>query len=117
MPKGNTATISVESFRVDWESGLPIAVICANYTITRDQVVRLRDLWGLQLRHDRKARHVARTPDPTPAEIAERCLEIQARWSDKVRQDRHWRKPVPWSVVEVELPENLDDADLQGWHG
>ena len=42
--------------------------------------------------------------DPTPEEIRARCLEIQATWSDKVREDRHWRKPQVWAVPIVQIP-------------
>ena len=106
MPRGNTATISVTAFRADWESGLPIAVLCSSYSISRDQVVRLRDLWDLPLRHDRRnrKRQAGYRRDPTPEEIRARCLEIQATWSDKVREDRHWRKPQVWAVPIVQIP-------------
>ena len=95
-------------------AGLPIAVLCCNYTISRDQVIRLRDVWELPLRHDRRRRHVSRNGDPTPEEIAERCLEVQAAWDDATRQKRHWKQPMPWEVMEIELPENIDLNDLQG---
>jgi len=93
-------------FRADWESGLPIAVLCSSYSISRDQVVRLRDLWDLPLRHDRRnrKRQAGYRRDPTPEEIRARCLEIQATWSDKVREDRHWRKPQVWAVPIVQIP-------------
>lgn len=106
MPRGNTATISVVAFRADWQSGLPIAVLCSSYSISRDQVVRLRDLWDLPLRHDRRnrKRQAGHRRDPTPEEIHQRCLEIQATWSDKVREERHWRKPQVWAVPIVQIP-------------
>jgi len=114
MPRGNTATINVATFRADWVAGLPIAVLCTNYTISRDQVVRLRDIWELPLRHDRRRRHVQRNGDPTPEQIAKRCLEVQATWDEATRQKRHWKQPMPWQVLEIELPENIDLDDLQG---
>ena len=106
MPRGNTATISVVAFRADWQLGLPIAVLCSSYSISRDQVVRLRDLWDLPLRHDRRSRkrQAGHRRDPSPEEIRQRCLEIQATWSDKVREDRHWRKPQVWAVPIVQIP-------------
>jgi len=114
MPRGNTATINVATFRADWVAGLPIAVLCTNYTISRDQVIRLRDIWELPLRHDRRRRHVHRHKDPTPDQIAERCLEVQATWDDATRQKRHWKQATPWQVLQIELPENIDLDDLQG---
>jgi len=114
MARGNTATINVATFRADWVAGLPIAVLCTNYTISRDQVIRLRDIWELPLRHDRRRRHVHRHKDPTPDQIAERCLEVQATWDDATRQKRHWKQATPWQVLQIELPENIDLDDLQG---
>lgn len=122
MPRGNTATITVATFKADWAAGLPIAVLCSSYSISRDQVIRLRDLWSLPLRNDRKHRY--RQPgadrDPTPEEIRERCLEIQATWSDRTRQDRHWRKPQDWAVPMIEffsdghaMPEEQDTIEEQ----
>lgn len=109
MRRGNTATISVQQFRADWIEGLPIADLCANYTVSRDQVIRLRDIWSLPLRHDRRAR--ARRPragqaDPTPEQIRERCLEIQATWDDATRESRHWRHAVPYILPLVSIPQN-----------
>lgn len=123
MPRGNTATISVTAFRADWVQGLPIAVLCSSYSISRDQVIRLRDLWSLPLRNDRKRRY--RQPgskrDPTPEEIRQRCLEVQAGWSEQTRQNRHWKKPQDWAVPIIEfladgvaMPEEPETFDLQG---
>ena len=114
MPRGNTTTINVATFRADWNAGLTIAILCCNYSISRDQVVRLRDIWDLPLRHDRRGRHVSRNPDPTPEQIAVRALEVQATWTEKQRQERHWKKPTPWLPMEIELPENIDVDDLEG---
>jgi len=106
MPRGNTATISVVSFKADWVAGLPIAILCATYSISKDQVVRLRDVWNLPLRHDRRKRkrQAGHKRDPTPEEIRKRCLEIQATWSDKVRHERHWKKPQDWAVPMIGIP-------------
>jgi len=70
MP-GVTATISAVRFRADWASGLTIADLCQRHTISKDQVVRLRDLWECGLRHDRRKRAKPdREPEPTPEEEA-----------------------------------------------
>jgi hypothetical protein len=53
MPAGSTATISVESFRIQWDAGVPMCVLCATWSITKDQIIRLKDVWSLPLRHDR----------------------------------------------------------------
>ena len=88
---GVTATISVQSFRTDWQSHMPISSLCVRYTITKDQVIRLRDLWRLPLRNDRRLRFkptVEQVRDPTPEEIVQACKEIQARWDDRTREER-----------------------------
>lgn len=105
MPKGNTTTISVVSFTADWNAGLPIALLCQAYSISKDQVVRLRDLWNLPLRHDRRKRkrQAGHDSDPTPEEIHLRCLEVQATWSDRMRQERYWEKHRDWVVPNVDI--------------
>ena len=81
MTRGNTATINVVSFRAQWDSHIPIRALCENFTITRDQVTRLKFVWDLPPRHDRRLRFKpVRQRDPTPREIAQACREIQARW-------------------------------------
>lgn len=86
---GNTAAISLVAFRADWDSHMPISVLCVRYTITKDQVIRLRDHWHLPKRNDRSLRYKPkRQRDPTPREIAQACREIQAKWNDETREDR-----------------------------
>jgi hypothetical protein len=50
---GSTATICVATFRAQWDAGVPMVELCDAWTITKDQVIRLKTLWGLPLRHDR----------------------------------------------------------------
>lgn len=50
---GNTATICVQAFRAEWEAGVPMAALCQRWTITKDQLVRLKQVWDLPLRYDR----------------------------------------------------------------
>lgn len=107
MRRGNTATISIQQFRADWDLGIPIADLCSNYTISRDQVIRLRDVWSLPLRHDRRARKPrGNSVDPTPDQIRERCLEIQAGWDDATREARHWKNAAPYVLQVISIPDN-----------
>lgn len=53
---GNTATISMAQFSADWAAHIPIAALCERYTVTKDQVLRLRAIWHLPPRHDRSLR-------------------------------------------------------------
>lgn len=47
---GVTATISRQEFSAAWVAGDPIRVLAARYTITREQVDRLRVVWSLESR-------------------------------------------------------------------
>jgi hypothetical protein len=87
---------------------MPISALCQRYSITKDQTIRLRDVWQLPLRHDRRLRFKPlRQRDPTTREIAQACREIQARWDANTRYERQVTKPVSFEVREVELPPDL----------
>jgi hypothetical protein len=108
-----TATINVLSFRADWASHMPIAALCVRYTISKDQVIRLRDLWDLPLRNNRRLRYKparGETRDPTPAEIEQRCKEVQARWDDRTRQERSVIKPRPVTLKRIEMTDEARQA-------
>jgi|DEB19_MinimDraft_3_1074340.scaffolds.fasta_scaffold13510_5 hypothetical protein len=105
---GNTATISVETFRADWCADVSIASLCVRYTITKDQVIRLRDVWELPLRHDRRRRaKPPRQRDPTPAEIARACQRLQESWDDRTREDRRVIKSKPVSVTIIDTSDSV----------
>jgi len=105
---GVTATICIQTFRTDWCSHMPIAVLCERYTITKDQVVRLRTVWQLPLRNDRKLR--AKPPryrDPTPQEIAERSAAVRATWDARTEEMRRVSKTPQFRIPEIEVPGHL----------
>jgi hypothetical protein len=105
---GNTATINIVAFRADWATHMPISALCQRYSITKDQTIRLRDVWQLPLRNDRRLRFKPlRQRDPTAREIAQACREIQARWDANTRHERQVTKPTSFEVREVELPPDL----------
>lgn len=109
--RGNTATISLTAFRADWMTHMPMRQLCQRYTISRDQVIRLKHVWQLPPRHDRRLRaKPARQRDPTPREIAQACREIQATWSMEVREDRCVYKRQPVSLRRVELTDEAREA-------
>ena len=101
MP-GNTATIDAAILRVQWESQMPMAAICTHWTIAKDQLIRLRDVWHLPKRHDRSLRYKPpRDPGPDDEEerasreslslapqIAARATCVQALWTEQQRLDR-----------------------------
>lgn len=117
---GVTATINVVQFRDDWQSHMPIASLCQRYTITKDQVIRLRDFWKLPLRNDRRLRFKparGEMVDPSPEDIAERCKAIQATWDDATREARSVVKRQGFSVQRIRIA-NIEqpgaDDDLAG---
>lgn len=110
---GSTTTISIEQFRSDWCDHTPIVQLCQMYSITKDQVIRLRDAWSLPKRHDRRLRSKpVRQRDPTPDQIEAACLRIQATWDDRTRELRAVYKTqhvslrqIGFSGVEEPTPE------------
>jgi hypothetical protein len=99
--------------------------LCDAYSVSRDQVIRLRDYWSLPKRHDRRLRRrpPQEMPEPSEQEVAasEETLElapyvaacvtaIQARWTLQTREERRVAKPVPLTVSRVELPPDAKDA-------
>lgn len=120
MARGNTATISITAFRADWGTHMPIAALCERWTISKDQVLRLRTLWNLPLRNDRRLRFrpaQSDTRDPTPEEIAAACLEIQSHWDENTRRLRFVAKPQAMELRPIETPPEtrhlLDDLNLE----
>lgn len=118
---GVTATISVVAFRGDWASHMPIAALCERYTITKDQVLRLRDVWHLPLRHDRRLRFKPRGMEkPTPEEIAAsesslslaplvaaRATTVSSFWTEEIRAARQVSKPIGFRLACIDTPEEL----------
>jgi hypothetical protein len=110
---GVTATISVTAFRADWETHMPMRALCERYTITRDQVIRLRDVWHLPLRNDRRLRFKPRRcdmRDPTPAAIAAACLAIQAKWDARTREERAVIKTQHVHLRRIEMTDEAREA-------
>ncbi len=97
---GNTATIDVQAFRLQWDAGVPMAVMCSHWTITKDQLIRLKAVWELPLRHDR-ARKRCRLEDPAVAEdrasgqslslapgVEARAALIRSKWTLELEHSR-----------------------------
>ena len=115
---GNTATISLVSFRADWLTHMPMRVLCERYTITRDQVIRLKHVWELPPRHDRRLRaKPERQRDPTPSEIRAACTALRAKHLEQRRNesaDRVYRGKNEVSERQIELGGALSqDIDVQ----
>lgn len=109
---GDTTNIDVQTLRLQWSSHSSMAAICSYWQITKDQLVRLRDVLPLPKRHDRRLRFKpARSSyrDPTPREIAQACREIQARWDEATRAARAGQRQEPVHLRVVQLPADLAD--------
>ena len=129
MPRGNTTTIDVQTLRLQWSSHSTMASICTYWGVSRDQLIRLRDVHGLPKRHDRSHRRKpARYREPGLAErlASEESLDlapgveacaaaVRASWSDITRHARYWQKPSLFCIPEAESPVDLELLDdLQG---
>lgn len=105
---GNTATIDIHTLRVQWASHSSMASIASYWTITKDQLVRLRDVYELPRRHDRRLRFKPdrrEYRDPTPREIQQRCKEVRSTWDDATefaRRVQKGRKPFDIRVIPLE---------------
>ena len=114
---GVTATISIQAFAADWATHMPIADLCTRFTITKDQVLRLRDVWNLPLRNDRRLRFKPTrgdSRDPTPSEIRKACLAIQSTWDDRTRGERQVVKARQFVLKRIELTNDAREA-LEGF--
>lgn len=123
MAAGNTATIDIATFRADWQSHLPIRVLCERWTITRDQVTRLKFVWDLPPRHDRRLRaKPERQPPPSAEEIAAsqeslslapaiaaRVTCVQVTWDERTRAERQVLKPTAVQLRPIEVPDEVRD--------
>jgi hypothetical protein len=123
--RGNTATISVQAFRADWLTHVPISELCVRYTVSKDQVIRLRDVWSLPLRNDRSLRFKPkRMPPPDAAEVAASraglslapavaaaVTAIQASWTHDDWHSRRVRKSYGLGGIRVlSLSREAQDA-------
>ena len=116
---GDTSRIDLATLRIQWASHSSYADICSYWTVTRDQLIRLRCVLPLPPRHDRRLRHrPGRAAPPTPEEIAasEASLDlapavaarvtcVQITWDDRTRAERQVTKPTLWTLAEIEVPE------------
>jgi hypothetical protein len=121
---GDTSRIDIATLKLQWASHSSYAAICSFWSVSRDQVVRLRDVLPLPLRHDRRLRfRPPRSSDkPSPEEIAAseaslnlapwvaaRTTCVTSKWTDEVRAQRQVTKPQMFSVRPVETPDDARD--------
>jgi hypothetical protein len=126
---GNTAAIDRATLEAQWASYQPMAEIASHHSISKDQLIRLRIVWNLPLRLDRRRRYkpsrAERMLDPTPEELAasENSLALapmvaaratceSALWTDEVRAQRQAVQPTPFRLARIEVPgELLDEVE------
>jgi len=110
---GNTATIDFSTLKVQWDSHAPMAAICSHFSITKDQLIRLKTVVPLAPRHDRRFRFKPKRSeyrDPTPREIKQACKEIQAKWDERTREERAVIKTQHVSLRRIEMTEEAWEA-------
>lgn len=126
---GNTSRIDATTLRAQWSSYVPMAAICQHWTVTVHQLVRLRVVWNLEPRNDRKRRYkpsrAERLLDPDPDElaaseasldlapmVAERVTVVHASWTLAEWDDRRAVKPEPFRLARLTTPDEArDDVD------
>lgn len=120
---GNTTRIDIGVLRVQWDSHSSMAAICTHWTITRDQLIRLKHVVPLAPRHDRRLRVKPPREEEPPADeaaaseasldlapmVAARATCESALWTDEVRAARQVCKPTPFRLRVVESPAELAD--------
>lgn len=119
--RGDTSRIDIATLKVQWASHSSYASLCTFWTVTRDQLVRLRDVVPLPPRHDRRLRYKPPRPEkPTPEEIAasEASLNLapmvaaratveSSLWTEEVRALRQVRKATAFRLAQVDVPDEL----------
>lgn len=89
----------VELFRL-WHAGAETQAICDAIGVSRYRLFKLADRYGLPPRpRNEPGVNMPRVDDPTPQEIHERCLAVQATWTDVERE----RRLVGFKRARVEL--------------
>ena len=104
------------TLRKVWASGSTYAEMTEYLGVTRDQVIRMRDVLRLPLRLDRSQRRKGpRHKDPTPEEIAAACAAIRARHLESRRNepDRVYRKHDEYVRFRVERASELSSDPLE----
>ncbi len=108
---GDTAAVNVQTLRVQWDSHSSMAAICTHWTITRDQLIRLRDVLPLPKRHDRALRYKPKRSeqrDPTEDEIWNQLVfKIQATWDEATELQRRVTKPRVFELRPMATPDDM----------
>jgi hypothetical protein len=131
---GNTTAISVAVFKAAWSAHVPIRHLCVAFSITRDQVTRLKFVWNLPPRYDRALRWKPgkedREPEPDANEVAasessldlapwvaDQVTNVQATWTGREWEDRLAVNTPELRLSRIEVPheyrETVDDLNRE----
>ena len=117
---GVTHSICFQTLQLQWESHSAMAAICTHWSITKDQLIRLKTKVPLAPRHDRRLRFKPKRSecrDPSPSEIVEACKRIQLSWDAKTEEERRVTKASAFKIRESRTPDELQDTpdDVRRW--
>lgn len=124
---GCTTTIDLVKFRAAWVAHVPIRQICVDFTVSRDQVTRLKFVWDLPPRHDRRLRWKPGPQDREPAPdadeiaaseasldlapwVADQVTCVQANWTDRTWDERRVVKPTEFTLARIEVPDGYREV-------
>ena len=113
---GNTTKIDFATLKLQWDSHSAMAAICTHWSITKDQLIRLKAVVPLEPRHDRRFRFKPKRSeyrDPTPQEIIQRSAEIRSRWDDRTEHDRRVVKLTPYRLHVFSTPDEAIDIVME----
>ncbi|NBX73254.1 MAG: hypothetical protein EBQ89_03030 [Alphaproteobacteria bacterium] len=107
-----------QTLRHVWASGSTYAEMTAFLGVTRDQVIRLRDVLSLPLRLDRRLRRKGpRHGDPTPAQIRAMCEQFKAKHlQDRLNEPKdrvYHRSETDMVQFRFESPQTNGDDPLE----
>jgi hypothetical protein len=121
--RGDTSRIDIAILKIQWASHSSYASLCTFWTVSRDQLVRLRDVIPLAPRHDRRLRYKPPRPEKPTAEelaaseatlslapmVAARATNESSLWTDEIREQRRVQKAVAFRLAQIDVPEELRD--------
>lgn len=124
--RGDTTAVNVDTLRMQWVSHSSMASICHFWTISKDQLIRLRDVYSLPKRHSRSIRFKPERDGKPPSKAEElasqntlslapavekRAATVRAMWTDSQREARYWQRPSVFSLQMVDAPFDLEESD------
>jgi hypothetical protein len=113
---GNTTRIDFSTLKLQWDSHSAMAAICTHWSITKDQLIRLKSVVPLAPRHDRRLRFKPKRSeyrDPTPQEIVERSAAVRAKWDERTERERRVVKLAAYRLPMMSTPDEAIDIVME----